>query len=54
MQPRELERRFVLLVHGLDFDLGGIRHQRPHYYAGTISEWMHPQQLMGRALFDVD
>ena len=54
MQPRELERRFVLLVHGLDFDLGGIRHQRPHQYAGAPGQRVHPQQLMGRVLFDFD
>ena len=29
MQPREFERRFVLLVNGLDFDLGGVRQERP-------------------------
>ena len=54
MQPRQLEGRLVLLVNRLDFDLGGIRHQRPHRHAGAVGQHVHPQQLMGRALFDLN
>ena len=54
MQPRELERRFVLLVNGPDFDLGRVRQKSPHDHTSTVGQRVHPQQLMGRALFDFD
>ena len=37
-----------------DFDLGGIRHERAHQHAGVVGQRVHPQQLMGRALFNLD
>ena len=49
-----LNARLVLLVHGLDFDLGGIRQKRPHHHPSAVRQQVHPQHLMGRVLFDID
>ena len=54
MQPRQFEGWLVLFVHGLDFNLGRVRQERPDHYAGTVSQRVHPQQLMRRALFHFD
>ena len=54
VQPGERERRLALLAGGLDFDFGSIRHERTHEHTGAVGQRVHPQQLMGRALFNLD
>ena len=47
VDPLELDARLVPLMHRLDFNTRGIRHERAHHHAGAIAERMHAKKRVG-------
>src|SRR6185295_8212690 len=54
VQPVQLETRFILFVRRYDLHVGGVIQEGAHDQSRSITEWMHPEQLVRRTVLGLN